>query len=163
MDDKNEEVLDSSDSDEGMLAELEDTESDDDSSQDEVYLSSGTYSDGIPGVVRWEVSNFYNADKKPPSPLQMRKSPPVLSLQSDQGLVDIPLTKEFTNDLTSVLTDVKRAYFRAPAMRPELLEPDTRDTATKINDWIKDNPVKLTVGLVLAGFIIFAIVSPMLR
>lgn len=119
----------------------------------EVYLDSGQYIEND-NYLSWEIENFYNDKGKAPFNLSMKTSPPVLKLDNGSQVVEVVLTKEFTNDLGSVLADVKRAYFNAPTMRPEMLSPDERSEWTKIVDWLKANPLKLSATIIIVVIIL---------
>lgn len=147
-------VYDEGDEDTSLALDLDEGEQ-----VDTVFLDQGLYVSeaGEGNFVRWQVEGLYDDAGNLPKASEITKNPPILSIESELGEVHLALTKEFANDLGSVLADVKRAYFSMRAMRPEQLSPDKRSELEKIKDWTLENPIKLGALVVLLAILIFSL------
>lgn len=105
-------------------------------------------------MVYYEIENLYQDTVKQrfKNRLKMRKDPPVLIVRDDFGNeVKFYLTENLTDELSTTLKQVKRAYlgFSGPSD-----EDAPKDFFGKVKHYVKKNPLKIIVTIFLILLII---------
>lgn len=100
-------------------------------------------------MVYYEIENLYQDTVKQrfKNRLKMRKDPPVLIVRDDFGNeVKFYLTENLTDELSTTLKQVKRAYlgFSGPSD-----EDAPKDFFGKVKHYVKKNPLKIIVTIFL--------------
>ena len=139
-------------SDDEAIIELDKITGENDELIDKDYLSALVNQQDR--MVYYEIENLYQNTVKQrfKNRLKLRKDPPVLIVRDDFGNeVKFYLTEKLTDELSTALKQVKRAYLGFSGPRDE----DTpKDFFGKVKHYVKKNPLKIIVTVFLILLII---------
>lgn len=111
----------------------------------------------LDNVISWRIDNFYDDDDNPYSKRKLKSDPPVLRLEkSDGDFAEFMITEDFANSLSHLFNSIDKAYkgYSPKKDKRVLNQENVKNDFELYKNWVKVNPVKTGVGVILILLVI---------
>lgn len=109
------------------------------------------------GVLAWEIKGLYTDKGKIKNKFLMLQSPPYLVVKDSEGnVVNVILTKEFSDELSDKFNAVSKAYRGVNVEKKDEENKTLKERMTSLVKWIKIHPFKTSIVVIIVAFFVWA-------